>query len=85
MASRNYGTCEYAKIFRILRRKPAFELLNNLIDIMCGHVRKFVKHTIIFWTIHLLDMAQNCRDNCMHPLGVLIVLLLLARNYIYIL
>ena len=33
--------------------KIAFLLLNNLNDINCGHVRKCVMHSIIFWTIYL--------------------------------
>ena len=30
-----------------------FLLLNNLNDIYCGHVRKCVMRSIIFWTIYL--------------------------------
>ena len=30
-----------------------FLLLNNLNDINCGHVRKCVMRSIIFWTIYL--------------------------------
>ena len=33
--------------------KNAFLLLNNLNDINCGHVRKCVMLSIIFWTIYL--------------------------------
>ena len=33
--------------------KNAFFLLNNLNDINCGHVRKCVMRSIIFWTIYL--------------------------------
>ena len=33
--------------------KMSFLLLNNLNDINCGHVRKCVMRSIIFWTIHL--------------------------------
>ena len=33
--------------------KNAFLLLNNLNDINCGHVRKCVMRSIIFWTIYL--------------------------------
>ena len=33
--------------------KRAFSLLNNLMDIHCGHVRKCVMLSIIFWTIYL--------------------------------
>ena len=33
--------------------KNACLLLNNLNDINCGHVRKCVMLSIIFWTIHL--------------------------------
>ena len=35
-------------------------LLNNLKGKICGNVRKFVMLLIIFWTICLLDLAQNC-------------------------
>ena len=33
--------------------KMPFLLLNNLNDINCGHVRKCVMRSIIFWTIYL--------------------------------
>ena len=33
--------------------KNAFLLVNNLNDINCGHVRKCVMRSIIFWTIYL--------------------------------
>ena len=33
--------------------KNAFLILNNLNDINCGHVRKCVMRSIIFWTIYL--------------------------------
>ena len=33
--------------------KNAFLLLNNLNDIDCGHVRKRVMLSTIFWTIYL--------------------------------
>ena len=33
--------------------------LNNLKDLNCGHVRKFVTLFIIFWEIYLLDLVQN--------------------------
>ena len=33
--------------------KMPFLLLNNPNDINCGHVRKYVMHSIIFWTIYL--------------------------------
>ena len=39
--------------------KNAFFLMNNLNDINCGHVRKCVMLSIIFWTINLWDLAQN--------------------------
>ena len=42
--------------------KNAFLHLNNLNDINCGHVRKCVMHSIIFWTIYLYDLAQNYID-----------------------
>ena len=34
-------------------RNGHFSLLDNLEDIICGHVRKFVMLSIIFWTIYL--------------------------------
>ena len=34
-------------------KKMPFLLLNNLNDINCGHVRKCVMRSIIFWTIYL--------------------------------
>ena len=37
---------------RLLIKMP-FLLLYNLNDINCGHVRKFVMRSIIFWTIYL--------------------------------
>ena len=33
--------------------KNAFFILNNLNNINCGHVRKCVMRSIIFWTIYL--------------------------------
>ena len=42
--------------------KNAFLILNNLNDINCGHVRKCVMRSIIFWTIYLLDLARNYID-----------------------
>ena len=39
-----------------------FLLLNNLIDMRCGHVRKCVMLSIVFWTIYLLDLARNFID-----------------------
>ena len=33
--------------------KNAFFILNNLNDVNCGHVRKCVMRSIIFWTIYL--------------------------------
>ena len=36
--------------------------LNRFSYIIYGHFRKFVKLSIIFWTIHLLDSALNCID-----------------------
>ena len=33
--------------------KRAFLLLSNLKDLNCGHVRKFVTPSIIFWTMYL--------------------------------
>ena len=38
--------------------KMPFLLLNNLNDINCGHVRKFVMRSIIFWTMFLSDNNQ---------------------------
>ena len=42
--------------------RSAFLLQNNLNDINCGHVRKCVMRSIIFWTIYLLDLARNYID-----------------------
>ena len=53
-------------------RNACFSLKNNLKDIICGHVRKFVMLSIIFWTIYLSDMTRNCiipigtTCNCAH-------------------
>ena len=37
--------------------KMPFLLLNNLNDISCGHVRKCVMLSIIFWAIYLYNLA----------------------------
>ena len=42
--------------------KMPFLLQNNLNDINGGHVSKCVKHSIILWTIYLLDLARNYID-----------------------
>ena len=42
--------------------KMPYLLLNNLIDINCGHLRKCVMLSIIFWTIYLQDLARNYID-----------------------
>ena len=42
--------------------KMPFLLQNNLNDINYGHVRECVVHSIIFWTIYLLDLARNYID-----------------------
>ena len=34
-------------------RNTLFSLMHNLKDIFCGHDRKFVMLSIIFWTIYL--------------------------------
>ena len=47
-----YVACNEKRVF--------FFLLNNLKDLNCGHNRKFVTLFIIFWTIYLYDLAQNC-------------------------
>ena len=40
-------------LYLACNEKNAFLLLNNLNDISCGHVRKCVMLSIIFWTIYL--------------------------------
>ena len=40
----------YDKLGDLMLKMP-FLLLNNLNDINCGHVRKCVMRSIIFWTI----------------------------------
>ena len=62
--------------------KNAFLLLNNLNDINCGHVRKCVMRSIIFWTIYLYDLAQNYIDKLSVFQWVLIVLLLLQICFV---
>ena len=44
---------DWAHFIWLVIIKMPFLLLNNLNDINCGHVRKCVMHSIIFWTIHL--------------------------------
>ena len=41
-------------------RKVHFSLLNNLKDLNCGHVRKFVTLSIFLRTIYLKELAQTC-------------------------
>ena len=43
--------------------KMPFLLQNNLNDINCGHVRKCVMRSIIFWTICLLDFGVKAKEN----------------------
>ena len=40
-------------LYLACNEKCTFLLLNNLNDLNCGHVRKFVTLSIIFWTIYL--------------------------------
>ena len=40
-------------LYLACNNKKAFLLLNNLNDINCGHVRKCMMRSIIFWTIYL--------------------------------
>ena len=61
-----------------------FLLLNNLNDINCGHVRKCVMRSIIFWTIYLQDLAQNYIDKLLVFQWVLIVLLLLQICFYFV-
>ena len=44
---------EMAHFIWLVIIKCLFLLLNNLNDINCGHVRKCVMRSIIFWTIYL--------------------------------
>ena len=44
---------ERALFIWLVMIKMPFCLLNNLTDINCGHVRKCVMRSIIFWTIYL--------------------------------
>ena len=44
---------ERAHFIWLVMIKMPFLLLNNLNDINCGHVRKCVMRSIIFWTIYL--------------------------------
>ena len=64
--------------------KNAFLLLNNLNDINCGHVRKCVMRSIIFWTIYLYDLALNYIDKLSVFQLVLIVLLLLQICFCFV-
>ena len=41
-------------------KNALFLLLNNLNDINCGHVRKCVMRSIIFWTIYLSRAMGKC-------------------------
>ena len=41
-------------------RNVHFSLLNNLKDLNCGHVRKFVTLSIFLRTIYLKELAQTC-------------------------
>ena len=40
-------------MYEACTEKCAFLLLNNINDIICGYVKKFVMLSIIFWTIYL--------------------------------
>ena len=40
-------------------RNPLLPLLNNLNYLICGHDRKFVMLSIIYWTTYFKDLAQN--------------------------
>ena len=47
-----------------------FLLLNNLNDINCGHVRKCVMRSVIFWTTYYLeDLARNYIQIVGIPIG----------------
>ena len=46
-----------------------FLLLNNLNDINCGHVRKCVMLSIIFWAIYLRFGSKLYRQNVGIPMG----------------
>ena len=61
----------------IAMRNMLLLLLDNLKDIICGHVRIFVTLSIIFWTVDLLELALNCKDKLYVSLWLLIVLILL--------
>ena len=41
-------------------RNAHFSRLNNLNKLICGHIRKFVMLSIIFWTIIFFYLAQSC-------------------------
>ena len=43
---------ERAHFIWLVMIKMPFLLLNNLNDVNCGHVRKCVMRSIIFWTIY---------------------------------
>ena len=50
--------------------KMPFLLLNNLNDINCGHVRKCVIRSLIFWAIYSYDFARNYIDKIVGiPMG----------------
>ena len=53
---------ERAHFIWLVMIKMPFLLLNNLNDINCGHVRKCVMLSFIFWIIYLQDLAQNYID-----------------------
>ena len=50
---KNKHLTERAHFIWLVMIKMPFLLLNNLNDINCGHVRKCVMRSIIFWTIYL--------------------------------
>ena len=39
-----------------------FILLNNIKDTLCGHVRTFFTLSIVFKTLYVSDLVQNCVD-----------------------
>ena len=43
-------------------KKYDFSLQNNQNDTIYGHIKKFITRSIIFLTIHLLDVSLHCID-----------------------
>ena len=54
----------------ILMRNAHFALLNNQKDRICGHVRKFVTLSIIFWTIFIRFGSKLYRQIVGIPMGI---------------